>query len=566
MTYRAYRAFRAPSRSPAASGTWNWHFSQCILRNHSIRWGVDLRNQIMNKYQAGGDTRGTMNFAAGMTSTTGAGTGDPNSVASFLLGLPGSISRTAVEQLGGFRQRSYYFFLQDRWQVGSKLTLNYGLRYEIMPFATAANPGDQSSYNPNTNQVMMAGYGSINKQLNVNTDYKDFGPRLGAAYRAFSKTVVRAGYGISFNPLPVNQLSAANYPSQLNLQISGPNSYQPAGSLAAGFSIVPLVSVSSGIVSAPGNLAMAIFNVSGRRGYVQSLNFTIEQEIAGWVISNSYVASLGTRMLGSYNVNAAPPGSTQADLPLNKLYGRTAATTYYDYMLSSDYHAYQLSAKRTMRKFGIVTVAYAYSKSLDYADNWALNYDLNVDVNRGYSSVDQPHNLTVSHVTNLPFGKGQRYLQQGIASQVLGGWRIGGIFAARTGTPINITGVKVAADNSVGTTNRPNVLSTPAILKGVGPGLTWFDTSVFAEPAAHTLGDVGRNTVFGPGYLNYSASLSRIFPIKERMRLMINAAAFNLTNSSHYSNPSGTFSSGSFGRITASYNERQVRLGARIEF
>jgi hypothetical protein len=64
----------------------------------------------------------------------------------------------------------------------------------------------------------------------------------------------------------------------------------------------------------------------------------------------------------------------------------------------------------------------------------------------------------------------------------------------------------------------------------------------------------------------YSASLSRIFPIKERMRLMINAAAFNLTNSSHYSNPSGTFSSGSFGRITASYNERQVRLGARIEF
>ena len=226
--------------------------------NHSIRWGVDLRNQIMNKYQAGGDTRDTMNFAAGMTSTTGAGTGDPNSVASFLLGLPGSISRTAVEQLGGFRQRSYYFFLQDRWQVGSKLTLNYGLRYEIMPFATAANPGDQSSYNPNTNQVMMAGYGSINKQLNVNTDYKDFGPRLGAAYRAFSKTVVRAGYGISFNPLPVNQLSAANYPSQLNLQISGPNSYQPAGSLAAGFSIVPLVSVSSGIVSAPGNLAMAV--------------------------------------------------------------------------------------------------------------------------------------------------------------------------------------------------------------------------------------------------------------------------------------------------------------------
>lgn len=536
-------------------------------RNHSVRWGMDLRDQIMNKYQAGTDPRGTFSFGRTITGTTGVTTGTPNGVAAFLLGLPDALTRGIVQQLGGFRQRSYYFFIQDRWQASPRLTLNYGFRYEIMPFANAANPGDQSSYLPETNQIIVAGYGNINKHLNVNTDYRDFGPRLGVAYRVWNKTVLRAGYGIGYNPLPVNQLAAANYPSQLNAQWSGANTYQPFGKLAEGFPTVPLVDVSKGLVdNPPGNLAMSIFNPDGRRGYVQSYNVTIEQELFGWVIGNSYVGTLGTRLLGSRNVNSAGPGSVLADRPLNKLWKRTADVTYMDYMLSTAYHGYQLSAKRRLAGGSIITVAYTFAKSLDYADNWAVNYDLNNDVNRGPSNFDRRHNLVVSHVTNLPFGKGQRLLKTGWPARIAGGFKVSGILGARTGTPINVTGVRLGANAVQGTSNRPSVIGKPEVLKGVGPGKTWWDTSVFVEPIPGTLGTAGRNPVRGPGYVNYSATLSRTFPITERFKLLFNAAAFNLTNSAHYNNPTGSFTNANFGRVTASYGERQVRVGARLQF
>jgi hypothetical protein len=133
---------------------------------------------------------------------------------------------------------------------------------------------------------------------------------------------------------------------------------------------------------------------------------------------------------------------------------------------------------------------------------------------------------------------------------------------------VNISAVKTGANATQGSymTNRPDVIAEPALLKGVGPGTTWFDTSVFKEPAPGTLGNVSRNSVRGPGYVNYSTTLSRTFTLTERFKLHINAAAFNLTNSAHYNKPTGSFSSSSFGRITTSYNERQVRLGARLQF
>ena len=537
--------------------------------NHSVRWGIDLRDQIMNKYQAASDPRGVFTFARTVTGTSGVSTGNPNGIAAFLLGLPQSESRTVVQQLGGFRQRSYFFFIQDRWQAGPRLTFNYGLRYEIMPFATAANPGDESSYLPATNQALIAGYGNVNKHLNVNTDYRNFGPRLGLAYRVMKKTVVRAGYGIGYNPLPVNQLSAANYPAQLTAQWSGVNTYQPVGKMSDGFPAVPLVDVSKGLVdNPPSNLTMAVFNLNGRRGYVQSFNLTIEQELFGWVIANSYAGTLGTRMLGTQNINGAGPGKALADRPFYKLYGRTADVYYFDYMLSSAYHGYQLSAKRRLAAGGTVTVSYTLSKSLDYTDDWRLGWSLNNDVNRGPSAFDRKHNLVVSHVTELPFGKGQRLLRSGWPARIAGGFRVSGIFGARAGAAVNISAVKTGANATQGSymTNRPDVIAEPALLKGVGPGTTWFDTSVFKEPAPGTLGNVSRNSVRGPGYVNYSTTLSRTFILTERFKLHINAAAFNLTNSAHYNKPTGSFSSSSFGRISTSYSERQVRLGARLQF
>ncbi len=118
-----------------------------------------------------------------------------------------------------------------------------------------------------------------------------------------------------------------------------------------------------------------------------------------------------------------------------------------------------------------------------------------------------------------------------------------------------------------GFTNRPNVTGQPAILGGTGPTELWFDTSVFVEPAPGTLGNAGRNSVRGPGYVNYNMTLSRTFRLRGDKRLMVNASAFNLTNTPHYRNPSGSFANaGTFGRISSSFGEREIRFGARFSF
>ena len=310
---------------------------------------------------------------------------------------------------------------------------------------------------------------------------------------------------------------------------------------------------------------MTGFNPSGRRGYVQSFNFTVEQEIANFVISGSYVGTLGRRLSGTLNLNAAGPGATVNDRPLAKRFGRTADTTLNDYMLSSAYHALQTNVLRRFGRLGSLTVAYTWSKSLDYTDAFTVSNPLNIDLNRGLSPFDRAHNLVLSHVVALPFGREGRFFKTGIASAILGGFRVSGVLSLRSGDPVNITGTRLAANATQGVTTHPSSTGPVRYLGGTGRGELWFDTSTFVEPFPGTLGTVGRNTVRGPGYSNYNVTLARVFRITERVRFNFMASAFNLTNSTHFNDPSGSVT-GAFGQITTSYGERQMRLGARLEF
>jgi hypothetical protein len=533
--------------------------------NHAIRWGVDFRDLILNKYQSNSDPRGIYTFANTITGTTGSSTDSSNAMASFMLGLPSQEDRTYIYQLGGFRLKQYYTFLQDRWTVTPKLTVNYGLRYEIAPFSTTANPGDQSRYDASNNTLLIGGYGSVGNRLGVNTDYRGFAPRLGIAYRIAPKTVLRTGYGLSYIPQAINSLATNNYPSQISVQARGPNTLTPAGNLNAPIPVLAPVDVSSGIITPPVNILLNSFNPNARRGYVQSYNFTVEQELAKFVISASYVGTLGRKLPATFGLNAAGPGATVNDRPLARRYGRTADTNLQDYMLSSSYHALQTRIQRRLGAGGNLTVSYTWSKSLDYTDAFTVAIPLNIDLNRGVSTFDRAHNMVISHVLPLPFGRGRRWLQSGVASQILGGFRLSGVISVRSGTPVNITGVRLAANTGQGFTNHPSSTGPVKYLYGTGRGELWFDTSTFVEPTPGTIGTVGRNTVRGPGYQNWNATLSRTFRFQERFRLNMMLSGFNVTNSTHFNDPAGSFT-GSFGQITSSFGERQVRIGARLEF
>jgi len=150
---------------------------------------------------------------------------------------------------------------------------------------------------------------------------------------------------------------------------------------------------------------------------------------------------------------------------------------------------------------------------------------------------------------------------------LFGGFTLSGIFAARTGSPIDILGSSAAGTTTSGTNfNRPNQIGDVRILGGLGPGQPYFDTSAFVNPAAGTFGNVGRNSLRGPSYFNYNATLARTFTFGERYRLQAQMTAFNVTNTPHFNNPSGNFTSGNFGISTSTFGERSLRFGLRFLF
>lgn len=545
----------------------NWSYQK---GNHSIRWGMDFRNLILNSYQGGSDPRGIFTFTPTVTSAIVGGrsttTDSANAFAAYYLGLPANVARNTVMQLGGWRLQQYYMYVQDRWQATPRLTINYGLRYEIVPFAKAANPGDQSLYDMSTDRLMIAGYGPNSRRLNVNTDFRGFAPRLGVAYRVAPETVLRVGYGVSYTPQSINSLSPKNYPASVRIQVTGPNTLTPAGNIADGPPVAEPVDVSSGIVEAPSNVAVSVFNRNARRGYVHAYNVTLEHGLAGFVLTGSYVGNLGTRISGNVNLNSAEPGAPTAARPFARLYGRTADVTMYDYMLSSSYHALQTKAERRMGSAGSFTLSYTWSKSLDYTDAFTVALPLDINLNRGPSTFDRAHNLVISHVVPLPFGKRGRFFTDGPMAAILGGFQLSGVFSARTGTPFAITGVRTAQATGQGYTNRPGVNGPVKILGGTGRGELWFDKDAFVEPAPGTYGNMGRNIVRGPGSVNHNLTLARIFDITEKLRLNVMVSAFNWTNTTHFGNPTGGFTNVNFGQITSSSGEREVRIGARLEF
>jgi len=547
-----------------------------IVGNHTIRFGGDIRRLKLDKFQAAGSNpRGEFTFTGGLTTRSGTG-GSTNAVAAFLLGLPQAVSRTTVAQLGGYKSPQYFFFAQDRWQVNPKLTINYGLRYELYPYPTGTAAGDQSRYDPETNRALISGYGPVNDRVNVKTDYGNFAPRLGIAYRLDSKTVIRTGYGISYVPITLNTLANQNYGSQINVSIAGSNANlaprDAAGNtitLSSGIPNPQVIDLTSGVVTPPGNVIVGVVNPNAKRGYIQSYNFTVERDLFGFVTSAGYVGSRGTRLPGTVNLNGFGPGGTVADRPFNRLYGRTVDVLLSDFMLSNAYHSLQARVdKRFKQVGGRITVAYTLSRSTDYTSAFSVRNFLDIDSNRGPSDFDRKHNLVVSHVIR-PFGKGGRLFDSnGLRLRGLfGGFTLSGIFAARTGTPIDILGSSAAGTTTSGTNfNRPNQTGDVRILGGLGPGQLYFDTSAFVNPAAGTFGNVGRNSLRGPSYFNYNATLARTFTFGERYRLQAQMTAFNVTNTPHFNNPSGNFTSGNFGISTSTFGERSLRFGLRFLF
>jgi len=537
---------------------------------HDMRFGFEAVRHWLNHWQPeiGFGPRGRFIFNQTVTGTPGTPTSQFNSYGAFLLGLPNLMGKTLQwEKMVAFNNQMGFYF-RDRWQVNRKLTISMGLRYELYPMMTRSGFGGIEQWDENTNMVLLGGRGNNPKDLGIGTSKKMFAPRLGIAYRVNEKTVVRTGYGITYNPMPFARPLRGFYPSTVAQEFNAPNAYQPFQSLSQGIPLFSGPDLSQPAVPLPPTAQMrTIAGDSVERGYVQSWNFFVERNLpANLITSVGYVGTATVRSFADWDANAAAPGAGAAGRPFAARFGRTASTLYWQGFANTNYHSLQVAINRQFSQGLMLKGAYTWSKAMNMTDDdgWAgmtFNYLPHLSRNRALAGFDTPHMFQMAFVYELPTGKGKAFAQEGVASKILGGWQLNGNVSLIAGRPFT-----VVADG--GSLNAPGNTQTADQVKTdvakIGSLDEFFDKTAFAGVTQTRFGTSGRNILRGPGVANLSLSLFRDFPIGERFKLQFRAESFNFTNTPHFNNPNNNFNNAAFMRITSAVDDqRTFRFGLR---
>ena len=548
---------------------------------HNIRAGAEVNVQHDEEFQIQAtfcgycEGAGGFQFSQGTTQLNGGPAGnDYNAFASFLLGLPTNAGKvTLFPPQYQFYQNIYAFYIRDQWQVNRKLTVTYGTRWEDFPFATRGNRGLEY-FVPATNTMVICGVANNPGDCGITKDSHRFAPRAGIAYRLTDSTVLRAGYGLTNDPTNYGAAlgNRQNYPDIVATAITAPNSYSYAITLRQGLPNVVTPNLAAGSVPVP--LTAGLFTVDNNnyaRGYVQSWNFTVEQRIRSWITSVGYVATRSVDPLSTLNENWGPIGAGNAGEQLNALYGRAAATYMIGTQGTTKYDSLQAKAEHRFSSGYQIGGTYTFAKAEGYAGTGstlpqvAIPYDFRL--NYGALANVAHHAVGVTTIADSPFGKGKKYLQNGVAGKVLGGWQYNIVGILRSGTPFTVTDSNTTL-NAAGSNQFGNCLSAPNELRNI---FQWYDKTAFGHPAAGQFGTCGTNSLWGPGLINFDMALNRTFNFKERFTLKFSAEGFNIANTPHHSNPTASVSSGSFMQALGIANtgregidERTFRLGLRM--
>jgi hypothetical protein len=566
---------------------------------HGLRFGIEVNWSGINHFQPQGGAfqtaRGSFQFNGGPTALSGGATPNQfNALAEFLLGLPSRAGQAIQNQNpNSLRWSQWSLYARDQWELRSNLTFTYGLRWERYPFATSDHGGVRL-LDPSTMNVLIGGHGGVPLDDGVKIGPGEFLPRVGVAWRPLRNTVVRAGYGISADPnnwrffrnafpaVTISDFNGANGFSPV-VSLNGTNAtLAPFGTLPTGIPAIPLPNLSAGIIPLPPGVGTSTAAKDFRRGYSHTFNFTIGQEFAGFATDVGYVGTRSIRPLANININPSPLGTNNAGRVLNQEFGKTwgdinelipFGNAYYDSL--------QAKVMRRFRGNSFVGLSYTWSKTIDFTDDEELNFLLfpfpaYAPKARGLASFDRPQNLRLYGTYSLPFGHGQRWATSGVFNHILGGWQTNWILSKVSGSPFTITAPN-GSFGAAGSTETANQ-SGPVNIIGATPRAgcrtgdltcSYFNPSVFSAPVGPVFGNVGRDTVRGPGFFNLDMSLFRTFKLTERFGLQFRAEAFGLTNTPHFNNPNGGFQNpgvGSFGVITGSSGQRVVWIAAKVTF
>jgi hypothetical protein len=582
---------------PAYNYVLNFNWSK---GSHSVRFGVDFARRHLNHAQPEiegqlGGAAGGFQFTNGITEMRGGpGANRANAFASFLLGLPQQMGRTlqAPEEFT-LRSSFYSAYIRDKWDLTRRLSLNYGVRWEYLPFPTRGDRGVEI-YDPSTNKIEICGFGVVPKDCGVSVIKTAFSPRVGLAWRATNSFVVRAGYGITWDPFDVGPRGVrTNYPVVISMNLTGLSTFQPVALWDNGLPAVPVPDLGNGIVDVPAAAVIHTVPRKTERGYIQSWNLTLQKQLPlGLVLQAGYVATRSIRQFGAIDLNAGQEiGRGASGQPLFQAFGRTAFSQEYRPLGTALYDSLQASVERRFAQGLQIGLSYVWAKAIGTNGGsestprvQALPY---FALNRTVLDYDRTQVVHATGIWQLPFGRGRAWAKSGFASALLGGWQLNGVLNLMSGLPFTVTSSGTSLNMPGSAQTADQVLPEVRKLGGTGRGQPFFDPLSFRQVTEPRFGNAGYNSLRGPGLVNLDAGLFRDFPLTEKFRLQFRAEAFNFTNTPHWANP-GTNASGvtfnadgsirdlgGFGEITstnASYlgragsDERMLRLGLRLSF
>ena len=527
---------------------------------HTLTFGGQYtRNDWNTTSDANG--RGTLNFTGQATNGANCPLGQVCGFdfADFLLGLPQSASIRFGESTY-LRQDSWNAYAMDEWKVGPNLTLSLGVRYELFvpveeKFGHIANldiaPGFTST------SVVTPASAGVPTGL-INTDYNNFSPRLGLAWKVSKlkrSTIVRLGYGIYYNGQSYIGLGR-NLAQQPPFAISESVNSTPENPLGIGTAFLD--------TAVPGSVRNTYaVDPNYRTPYAQTWSVSVQHDLgAGFFTEIGYLGTKGTRLDVLTTPNQGPPGTGF----------RSQVYTYDSSVGDSIYHALQARLQRRFRHGISMQTLYTFSKSIDNSSSFggvgntvAQNW-LDLAAERGLSSFDRRHVLTMSWVLTSPLGTdGSRISPSSVAGKVFKDWQLSGGLTAETGTPLTAR----AGGSSLGLAATGGVGSGRAEATGesISSGAGFFNPGAFTLPPAGEFGDAGRNTIPGPGMVSLNLGFGRSVQLGDsRRRIELRLEANNVLNHVNYTSFYTTVGAVNYDTVAAAGAMRSVTAVLRFRF
>ncbi len=518
---------------------------------HNLRAGFDLRRLATGR-RAANDPRGLFSFTGDITGY---------SMADFMLGLPRTVIPPTDQiqgHVGGWRNG---FFVNDTWQPARNITLSLGLRYELnTPVQTFAGLATMLAEDFET--IIPATLPSEGFKFH-DPNYKDIAPRLGATYRLSEKTVLRAGFGIYYNPNQMNSFTfLTNNPPLAAVTTYTSDPANPTLSFASPTGAV-------GPVGRPDMISPTRDLPNSRK---DQWSFDLQRELwRNTALDLQYVGSNTSHLDRSFFNNTPQPGAGAVDprRPSQKFRSRRIIQND----LIADYDAVSIILRRRMSQGIQADVHYTWSRTRDmgtHSNGGGQTMD-NYDIWRDYgpSNWDVPHRFVASYIYDLPFLKDST---QPILKHVVAGWQVSGVTTLQSGSPVNVTIGNDQANIGISGVQRPNLVGAAPSMNCVpNPAsppqlMNCFDTAAFALPAQFTFGNAPRNVLRGPRSLISDLSLMKNVLLGGGATFQIRVEMFNVFNTVNWGGPNAVFNSANFGRITSAGAMRQVQIGGKLLF